>query len=76
MCSLNLTIHFLPSVLSASFVVVLVYVDDLILGGSDYAEIQALKSCLHSAFSIKDLGNLSYFLGLEISRSTKDIFLC
>ncbi|KAG7572470.1 Integrase catalytic core [Arabidopsis suecica] len=38
-------------------VVVLVYVDDLIISGSNKEGIQAIKSSLHSAFDIKDLVN-------------------
>jgi hypothetical protein len=61
---------------SAGFVAVLVYVDDLVIAGSDSTVISALKQDLHQAFSIKDLGSLSYFLGMEIIRSDKGIFLC
>ncbi len=38
--------------------------------------IHALKDSLHAEFKLKDLGNLKYFLGLEVSRSTKGISLC
>ncbi|KAL8120516.1 hypothetical protein AgCh_017628 [Apium graveolens] len=43
-----------------------VYVDDTIITGNDDTEIQALKVHLHATFSIKDLGLMSYFLGIEI----------
>jgi hypothetical protein len=51
----------------------LVYVDDLIIGGN--SEINALKHLLDYKFRIKDLGNLCYFLGLEIAPSKQGIFL-
>lgn len=38
--------------------------------------IQGLKSLLAQNFHIKDLGELRYFLGIEISRSADGIFLC
>lgn len=55
---------------SIYFIVVLVYVDDLILAGNNISEINSIKSVLGAKFSIKDLGNLKYFLGFEISRFT------
>nr|GEW25446.1 cysteine-rich RLK (receptor-like protein kinase) 8 [Tanacetum cinerariifolium] len=49
-----------------SFIVVLVYVDDLMITGTHATEIQHLKSQLSSHFHMKDLDSLSYFLGLEL----------
>lgn len=52
---------------SSSFLVILVvYVDDIILTGTDLAEIDALKFYLHDQFWIKDLGILHYFLAVEV----------
>ena len=42
------------------------YVDDLILTGSDDMVVQNFVAQLGSHFSIKDLGTLSYFLGVEV----------
>lgn len=50
-----------------SFILAAVYVDDIILTGNDIQSIQQLKSHLHRTFSIKDLGSLSFFLGLEVT---------
>ncbi|RHN52451.1 putative RNA-directed DNA polymerase [Medicago truncatula] len=55
---------------------VLVYVDDIIITGNNENAISKIKKFLAQSFSIKDLGNLSYFLGIEVSRSKKGIFLC
>lgn len=57
-------------------VFVLVYVDDILVGGDNTTEIQALKEKLHTQFSIKNLGSPKYFLGIEVARSMKGIFLC
>lgn len=43
-----------------------VYVDDIIVTGSSFQQIQSIKIHLHDTFSIKDLGILHYFLGIEI----------
>ena len=53
----------------------LVYVDDIILTGNRNSEIQDVITLLDQAFKIKDLGNLKYFLGLEIARSSEGIHL-
>jgi len=54
---------------SIGFTVISVYVDDIVLGGTDSNEIQHIKTLLDQKFSIKDLGTLKYFLGFEVSRS-------
>ncbi|XP_019418514.1 PREDICTED: uncharacterized protein LOC109329291 [Lupinus angustifolius] len=59
----------------SSFTAILVYVDDLILTGNNINEINHMKQLLDSEFSIKDLGKLKFFLGMEIARSTQGIFL-
>ncbi|KAF5468319.1 hypothetical protein F2P56_012478 [Juglans regia] len=58
------------------FVAILVYVDDILVASNDLNSVHALKSLLHSKFKIKDLGKLRYFLGTEIARSSKGIYLC
>lgn len=57
-----------------TFVVLLVYVDDIILTGASSSIISELKIHLNTVFKLKDLGSLRYFLGLEIARSSKGIF--
>jgi hypothetical protein len=52
-----------------------VYVDDIIITGDDEAEILRLKKCLSRVFEVKDLGQLRYFLGIEIARSARGIVL-
>ena len=59
-----------------SFTALLVYVDDIILAGSDANEIKQVKRELDIAFTIKDLGPLKYFLGMEVARNTTGIHLC
>ena len=47
-------------------VYLLVYVDDIIIAGSSGQLIQHLTSQLNSKFSLKQLGLLDYFLGIEV----------
>lgn len=58
-----------------SFTAVLIYVDDLLIGGNDMQKIQDTKEFLSSQFHMKDLGELRYFLGIEVDRTSKGIFL-
>lgn len=55
--------------------IVLVYVDDLLITGDDADEVQSLKGALHKAFTIKDLGEMRYFLGIEIARNDQGVFI-
>lgn len=51
------------------------YVDDIVITRSDITGISSLKSFLHTQFHTKDLGMLKYFLGVEVNRTKKGIFL-
>lgn len=43
--------------------------------GNDNSTITRLKKFLEAQFYIKDLGKLKYFLGTEVARSRKGIFI-
>ncbi|XP_072060326.1 uncharacterized mitochondrial protein AtMg00810-like [Arachis hypogaea] len=49
--------------------------DDLVLAGDDLSKIESVKGVLHDRFWIKDMGDLKYFLGLEVTRSKTGIAL-
>ncbi|CAH9141419.1 unnamed protein product [Cuscuta epithymum] len=53
----------------------LIYVDDVILAGNDSSHIDSIKHYLDTKFSIKDLGKLKYFLGIEVARSPEGFVL-
>ncbi|GKV09272.1 hypothetical protein SLEP1_g20797 [Rubroshorea leprosula] len=48
-------------------VLLLIYVDDMIITGDDVSGIDELKQFLSHRIEMKDLGSLSYFLGLEVT---------
>lgn len=59
----------------SSFVVLVVYIDDIVITGPSPETIHDLEVFLHSKSKLKDLSALKYFLGLEIAHSTKGIIL-
>ncbi|XP_016747511.2 uncharacterized mitochondrial protein AtMg00810-like [Gossypium hirsutum] len=54
---------------------VLVYVDDIIVTGKHQGSIDAFVTSLDTQFSLKDLGPLNYFLGVEVEHTTDGLFL-
>ncbi|XP_021822133.1 uncharacterized protein LOC110763616 [Prunus avium] len=58
-------------------VILKVYVDDIILTGSKDSLVQEVINELNVVFEMKDMGRLTYFLGLQISYNLNgDIFVC
>lgn len=55
--------------------VLLLYVDDILLVGSDQTLLQDLLQSLNNRFSMKDLGLPRYFLGIEIEYPSNGLFL-
>jgi hypothetical protein len=54
---------------------ILVYVDDIIVASSSTEATDALVHDLHKDFALKDLRNLHYFLGIEVTRSNQGLLL-
>lgn len=54
-----------------SFIILLLYVDDMLVAGSDMQEIINLKQELSKQFAMKDLGSAKQILGMRIKRDTK-----
>ena len=51
------------------------YVDDIIVTGSCSAKVQQVIQDMQQTFALKDLGELSYFLGIEVSKIRNGIHL-
>jgi uncharacterized protein (DUF2164 family) len=55
--------------------ILVVYVDDIVLTNNDLTEMKKIKASLATEFEIKDLGELRYFLGIEVAQSKKGVVL-
>ena len=53
-----------------------VYIDDIIITGNSSSQVSHLVTALSKAFELKDLGALSYFLGIQIVPSKFGLTLC
>ena len=60
---------------SDSFLLVGVYVDDLIISGPNISDIMNFKSEMKRKFSMSYLGLLSYYLGIEVKQGDGEITL-
>jgi hypothetical protein len=75
MFNLKLTTRYSPKTQIKSFTALLIYADDILIIGNDSVSIVAIKKFLHSQFRLKDLSDLKYFLGIEVSSSNNKIFI-
>ena len=53
----------------------LLHVDDMLITGDDIDHINYVKQQLGEQFQMSNLGPLSYFLGIEVLRSSKGYYL-
>ncbi|KAD7117558.1 hypothetical protein E3N88_04826 [Mikania micrantha] len=56
--------------------IVRVYVDDLIVTGSSAKEIENFKNQMRKNFEMSDLGQPSYYLGIEVVQQNRGIAIC
>lgn len=58
----------------ADFRILILYVNDMIMTGSNFTEIEKRFSYLVKKFEMKDLGFLNFFLGIKVSLSKQGLF--
>lgn len=58
---------------SVDSVFVLVYLDDIVVTGSNSNFISDLLTALHESFPVKNLGPLHYFLGIEVTQDSQSL---
>lgn len=60
----------------SALVILLLYVDDIIITGSDAVLVQQVIDELSMVFDMKDMGQLTFFLGLQITyQDNGDLFV-
>uniref|UniRef100_A0A803NSI7 Reverse transcriptase Ty1/copia-type domain-containing protein n=1 Tax=Cannabis sativa TaxID=3483 RepID=A0A803NSI7_CANSA len=62
-------------VTSQSCIYILVYVNDILIMGSDNNLVEKLIHELSSTFSLKDLGTVDYFLSIQVTHTSAGILL-
>lgn len=60
---------------STHLILLLIYVDDVVLIDNDLSFISHLTTWLNNEFSLKDLGNLHYFLSIEVKNFSQRLLL-
>lgn len=58
------------------FIIVSLYVDDLIFTGNDKRFCDEFKNSMMLEFEMTDLGKMKYFLGVEVKQCQDGIFIC
>lgn len=66
---------FVKHTLSGTIILV-IYVNDIIISKSDCCGIKEVKVQLKEHFQTKDLGQLRYFLGIEVAKRKHGLVLC
>ncbi|WKA04771.1 hypothetical protein VitviT2T_022778 [Vitis vinifera] len=59
----------------SDIIYLLLYVDDIIITSNDSSLLDSFARKLNYEFATKDLGSLSYFLGLEATSTTDGLFI-
>ena len=58
-----------------NIIILLLYVDDMLITGNSSELLKDLLQALNKTFKMKDMGNLSYFLGIQVQQNGNGLFL-
>jgi hypothetical protein len=59
-----------------NWLIVSLYVDDLIFTGNHSGMFQRFKDSMMKTFDMTDLGKMRHFLGVEVIQDSQGIFMC
>ena len=59
----------------ANFLMVCLYVDDLIYAGTNHDMVQSFKEAMMKEYEMTDLGLMKYFLGIQVKQTKGGIFI-
>ena len=60
---------------SDNLIVIMLHVDDLVIGGKNLADISKVKSLLSGRFEMKNMHELNYFLDIEVIQTPFGIMI-
>ncbi|KAH9696050.1 retrovirus-related pol polyprotein from transposon RE1 [Citrus sinensis] len=59
----------------SDIIIMLIYVDDMIITGSNCQDVEEVVVKLSKTFALKDIGDLNFFLGIQVARTHDTIQL-
>jgi hypothetical protein len=57
------------------FLLIQIYVDDIIFGGSSYSLVSRFQEMMESEFQMSMMGELTFFLGIQVKQTKQDTFV-
>jgi hypothetical protein len=60
---------------STDFLLVQIYVDDIIFGGSSHSLVSRFQEMMESEFQMSMMGELTFFLGIQVKQTKQDTFV-
>ena len=73
-CSFESVVY--KRVIGSDFIILFLYVDDLIFINTSFPLMEKFKEAMKSEFEMSDLGEMKYFLGMKIQQTTEGISIC
>ena len=75
MNSIHTNMPYISKVGDEEMMIVALYVDDLIFMGNSQRLIEGFKKDMTDEFEMTDLGQMKYFLGIEVKQTKAGIFI-